>query len=69
MFSWQCIIYAMNKDIKSALLESKLFDYFESLPPSHQKEYLNWINDSKKEETKQKRTDKMLEMLKAKYQT
>jgi uncharacterized protein YdeI (YjbR/CyaY-like superfamily) len=36
------------------------------LAPSHQKEYLQWINEAKKQETQEKRIAKMIEMLKAK---
>lgn len=56
----------MNETIKQSLLAANLLDYFESLGPSHQKEYLKWVNEAKKDETKQKRITKMLEMLKAK---
>lgn len=39
------------------------FNKFGNLPPSHQKEYIKWIEEAKKEETKQKRIAKMIEML------
>src|SRR5512146_1972913 len=37
---------------------------FEKLSYTHQKEYVTWINDAKKEETRQSRIVKAIEMLK-----
>jgi hypothetical protein len=42
--------------------EAKAF--FEKLSYTHQKEYVAWINDAKKEETRQARVIKTIEMLK-----
>lgn len=39
---------------------------FEKLSYTHQKEYVNWITEAKKEETRQKRIAKTIEMLKKK---
>jgi Bacteriocin-protection, YdeI or OmpD-Associated/Domain of unknown function (DUF1905) len=39
--------------------------FFEKLAYTHQKEYVNWINDAKQETTRQKRVAKTIEMLKA----
>jgi len=36
---------------------------FEKLPPSHQKEYVRWIEEAKKQETKLRRMEKMVGML------
>lgn len=49
----------------SELLEKqpKAKAVFESFPPSHQKEYITWITEAKKEETKQRRLEKTLENL------
>ena len=41
-------------------------EYFNSLAFSHQKEYVKWITDAKREETKMARLEKMLMMLKEK---
>ena len=41
--------------------EAKAF--FEKLSYTHQKEYVTWINDTKKEETRQARVNKTIEML------
>jgi uncharacterized protein YdeI (YjbR/CyaY-like superfamily) len=37
--------------------------YFEKLPPSHQRQYLGWILDAKREETQQKRLAEAIERL------
>lgn len=37
---------------------------FEKLSYMHQKEYVTWINDAKKEETRQNRIVKTIELLK-----
>jgi hypothetical protein len=42
--------------------EAKAF--FDKLSYTHQKEYVNWINEAKKEETRQNRLIKTIEMLK-----
>jgi uncharacterized protein YdeI (YjbR/CyaY-like superfamily) len=39
-------------------------NFFESLAYTHRKEYLNWIIEARKPETRQSRLEKMLEMLK-----
>jgi len=37
---------------------------FESLSPSHQREYIKWVEEAKKAETRAKRIQKMMDMLK-----
>lgn len=44
--------------------EKEAKGFFEKLSYSHQKEYVAWINDAKKEETRQARALKTIEMLK-----
>ncbi|WP_373310197.1 YdeI/OmpD-associated family protein [Capnocytophaga stomatis] len=39
------------------------YTVFRKMPPSHRNEYIKWINEAKKQETKEKRLQKMLEML------
>ena len=36
---------------------------FEKLPPSHQREYSTWIAEAKREETRARRVEKALAML------
>jgi uncharacterized protein YdeI (YjbR/CyaY-like superfamily) len=43
--------------------EPKAKTVFESLPPSHQREYTNWITEAKREETKQRRLQQTIENL------
>jgi len=53
-------------DIQSSVINAGLEDIFKKLPPSHQKEYIKWIEEAKKPETRSKRIQKMLEMLQQK---
>lgn len=54
-------------EIKSLLNKNKSEkEYFNSIAFSHQKEYVKWITDAKREETKTARLEKMLMMLKEK---
>ena len=66
---WEVFIWYitfMEKDIVKALQDADLLQYFKSLPQSHQKEYLKWINEAKKAETRNKRISKTVEMLRQK---
>ncbi|MBK8392537.1 MAG: YdeI/OmpD-associated family protein [Saprospiraceae bacterium] len=40
--------------------------FFEQLAPSHKKEYISWISDAKKKETRQRRILQAVEKLKEK---
>jgi bifunctional DNA-binding transcriptional regulator/antitoxin component of YhaV-PrlF toxin-antitoxin module len=46
-----------------------LLPFFESLSYTHRKEYCRWITEAKKEETRTRRLEKAIEMLKAKVKT
>jgi len=46
-----------------------LLPFFESLSYTHRKEYCRWITEAKKEETRTRRLEKAVEMLKAKVKT
>ena len=59
----------LNYVLSINLLEILKFDKsafakYEKLPSSHKKEYVSWIMDAKKEETRVRRTEKMITMLK-----
>lgn len=41
----------------------KAFERFEAFPPSHKKEYLQWITEAKREETRDKRIAQALEWI------
>jgi uncharacterized protein YdeI (YjbR/CyaY-like superfamily) len=36
---------------------------FERLAPSHKRQYIGWISDAKRDETRQRRIDAAIEML------
>ena len=46
-----------------------LLPFFESLSYTHRKEYCRWITEAKKEETRSRRLEKAVEMLKGKVKT
>jgi hypothetical protein len=51
-------------DLAAALAEDVVVrQRFEGLPFTHRKEYVVWIEDAKKPETRQRRVDKAIEML------
>ena len=39
-------------------------EFFEALPFTHRKEYVNWINEAKKDDTRDRRVTKTIVMLK-----
>ena len=52
-------------DVKQALQAAGLWEKFEPMAYTHRKEYVVWIEDAKKPETRANRIQKMLEMLAA----
>lgn len=56
-------------DLAKVMKKEKLLEFFESLSYTHQKEYSRWITEAKKEETKQSRLEKAIQMLKKKVKT
>jgi bifunctional DNA-binding transcriptional regulator/antitoxin component of YhaV-PrlF toxin-antitoxin module len=52
--------------LAQALDSSGLSDVFSKLSYTHQKEYVNSVNEAKREETRARRIEKTLEMLQAK---
>ena len=50
----------MEKELKKY---RSAYDHFSSLPPSHKKEYIKWIEEAKKDETRNNRIAKAIEML------
>ena len=53
----------MPEDFEKLLKKEKLQAVFEKLSYSHRKEYVRWITEAKKEETRQRRLAKAMEML------
>lgn len=49
---------------KAFKTEKEAKAFFEKLSYTHQREYVNWINEAKREETRQNRIGKTIEMLK-----
>lgn len=54
------------KDLSDKLKENNLTDVFEKMSYTHQKEFVNAVNEAKKEETRIRRIEKTIGMLKKK---
>ena len=50
-------------DFEQALVENDLLDMFQKMAFTHRKEYVVWLNDAKKIETRHKRLKKAIEIL------
>jgi uncharacterized protein YdeI (YjbR/CyaY-like superfamily) len=57
---------AVPKDFMDAMKAAKFLTIFEKMSFTHRKEYITWIESAKKQETRERRIVKALEMLKAK---
>lgn len=57
------------KDLHSLLRDSNLWDAFSNLSFTHRKEYVNWIESAKKNETRQTRLRTVVTLLKSKRNT
>lgn len=55
----------LPEDAQKAVEDNNLTQVWESQSPSHKKEYVRWILESKKPETRDSRIKKMCEMLSA----
>jgi uncharacterized protein YdeI (YjbR/CyaY-like superfamily) len=54
----------LDKKLESMLKSSEIaFGIFSKLPPSHKKNYINWIMDAKKPETRLKRLKEAMNKL------
>ena len=56
-------------EFKARMKKEKLLEFFESLSYTHRKEYVRWITEAKKEETRVARAAKAIEMLHNKVKT
>ncbi|HUJ72987.1 MAG TPA: YdeI/OmpD-associated family protein [Verrucomicrobiae bacterium] len=54
------------KDFSKALKTSGLAEFFSSCPPSHRREYLKWIAEAKRPETRKNRIQKAMKTLSVK---
>jgi len=67
--SWDKVINAaksfeMPGELESALeMNQSAKDFFDSLPPSYQRQYIGWITCAKKTDTKQKRVKEAMSLL------
>ena len=59
----------LAKDEEKALKSAGLLEKFQKLPPSHQREYLKWIEEAKRPQTRANRIAKMCAMLAANTKT
>ena len=53
----------MPKFVRDALNEHELMDRYRARPPYQRNDYLGWINRAKRNETKQRRLEQMLDEL------
>jgi len=58
-------VVEVPKDLAAALKKAKVADKFDKLSYTHRKEHVRAINEAKAAETRQRRIDKCIEMLKA----
>jgi len=56
-------MYDMQKDFSDALKKSGLAKFFSNLAASHRREYLKWIDEAKRAETRKGRIEKTIKML------
>lgn len=57
--------YPMPEDVREALEKRNLMDAYTSRPPYQQNDYVGWITRAKREETRLKRLNQMLDELAA----
>lgn len=62
-------VVEIPEDLLEAMLAADVKPFFDSLSFTHQKEYAQWILDAKKEETRQNRLNKAIEMMQKKIKT
>ncbi len=51
--------------VRQSLKDNKLMDAYFSRPPYQQNDYIGWITRAKRDDTKQKRLNQMIEELKS----
>ncbi len=57
--------HPMPDDVLAILTHHKLLSVYQSRPPYQQNDYLGWITRAKRDDTRQKRIQQMLDELKA----
>lgn len=58
-------IHPMPEDVRKLLKDRGLYDRYEARPPYQQNDYLGWIEQAKREGTRQNRIEQMLDELEA----
>ncbi|HTM83048.1 YdeI/OmpD-associated family protein [Asticcacaulis sp.] len=56
-------IHPMPEDIRKLLKDRGLYDRYEARPPYQQNDYLGWIAQARREGTRHKRIEQMLDEL------
>jgi uncharacterized protein YdeI (YjbR/CyaY-like superfamily) len=56
---------AVPGDLRTALVAAGLLDRFMALSPSHRREYVSWIEEAKKAQTRAGRVERTIERLQA----
>lgn len=57
-------VVTVPEDLAAALGQGRVRKFFESLSYSHQKEYVDWVEEAKREQTRKTRIGRTVEMLK-----
>jgi uncharacterized protein YdeI (YjbR/CyaY-like superfamily) len=55
----------MPREVAEALTEAGLWDAYRARPPYQRNDYIGWITGAKRDETRRKRLEQMLEELQA----
>jgi len=58
-------IVEISNSLKARLIDENLLDKFNGLAYTHRKEFSRWLREAKKEETKDRRLEKAIELLKS----
>jgi uncharacterized protein YdeI (YjbR/CyaY-like superfamily) len=58
-------IQKMPEFVKDSLIKNMVLEKYKQRPPYQRNDYLMWINNAKRDETKQKRLNQMITELKA----
>ena len=62
-------VVEVPEEFEKRLEKEKLLTFFETLSNTHRKEYVRWITEAKKEETRRARFEKAIALLKKKVKT
>lgn len=57
-------VVSVPEDLAVALADARMRETFDGLSHTHQKEYVDWVEEAKREETRKTRVGRTVEMLK-----